>query len=139
LKTYEYYWGNKLSTYEFLIGADIELMYLSVESNSGQLHITLEQEIDIEFLNSNLLESIETIEVPPPTLLYEGKQYLFDRESIGRCHLEGEETWTDVVSWDYIDKENQHVLCVEKWGNDEIFVSRGKTLKSSEFRLIESV
>lgn len=133
-KAYEFCWGNNFFSYEFIIDCGDEQLVMSVEKGTHELFVTLEKPVKIRAIDTNLPETILRDEVPPRQITYEGISYLFDRESVGASREEGcNEEWSDLISWEFYDNDDKHVLCIEQWGENDFEAYVGVVVKEHDF------
>ena len=135
-KIIEYNWGESYVSYDFILDNEIEIAYLCVEEIDNKLLLSFKKDSFLTNLAEGVLEEFKKSEVPPGVILFSDIQYLFDRESVGKSRIENSTEWTDLISWEYIDKTNKHVLTVERFGNSDFFVSVGQNVSISEIELM---
>ena len=134
-KIIEYNWGELLVSYDYILDNGSELKYLGVEQNGNNLLLSIKKDINIELIDSNVKSEIISNEVPPRILHFNGIQFLFDRESIGKSRLEHSSDWTNLTVWEYIDKSKKNVLTIEQYSDKEIFSSVGTIISINEISL----
>jgi hypothetical protein len=133
-KVYEFGWGNNFFSYEFYIDSGDTHLVMSVEEDTSELFVTLEKQVKIRSIDPDLPETILRNEVPPRQITYNGITYLFDRESVGAARPDGSnEEWSNLISWEFYDHDNKHVLCIEQWGENDFEAYVGIVAKEHEF------
>ena len=131
---YEYDWGNNYFTREYMLDSGDEIVYLYLDDNE-ELDLSVSKKIKIRKLDTDLPEYILKHEQPPKKIVYEGKEYYLERESPGYFSDEPDkdDSWVELISWDYYDKDEKFVLAIEQWGDKEFAASHGKVVKEFEF------
>lgn len=135
-KIIEYNWGESYISYDYIIDNDVEIAYLCVEEIDSKLYISFKKDSFLTNLAEGVLDEFKNSEVPPALIMFSDIQYLFDRESVGKSRLENSTDWTDLISWEYIDKTNINVLTIERFSEIDYFVSVGKTISMSEITIM---
>ncbi|MDN5200121.1 DUF4178 domain-containing protein [Fulvivirgaceae bacterium BMA10] len=133
---YEYDWGNHYFTREFQLDNGKELIYLYVDDNE-ELELSVSRKVKIRAINEDLPEEIINNERPPKKIVYEDVKYLLDEESAGYfrdvADGDGDDAWSELISWEYYDKSEKLILNVEQWGEREFEASIGKSVEAYEF------
>lgn len=132
-EAYEYDWGDQYFTREFLLDSGDEVVYLHIDDNE-ELELSICKKIKIRAVDTDLPEYILEHEQPPKKIVFEGKEYYLDRESPGYFsdEPENEASWTELISWDYYDKEETNLITIEQWGDKEFAAACGKVVKEYE-------
>lgn len=131
---YEYDWGNNNFTREFKLDSGDETAFLHIEKDD-ELFLTLTRKVKIRAVDEDLPERIIKKERPPKKLSYKGIQFYRDEETMGYFKDTDKSTddWDELISWEYYDEEEKHVLNIEQWGDREFEASFGKVVKEFEF------
>ena len=130
---YEYDWGNNYFTREFMLDSGDEIVYLHMDDNE-EVQLTASKKVKIRAVGEDIPEYIIEHEQPPKKIVYDGKEYYLDRESPGYFSDEpdNEDSWTELISWDYYDKNEEYILSIEQWGDKEFAAAHGKVVKEFE-------
>jgi len=130
---YEYDWGNNYFTREYMINNGEKTAYLHIDQDN-ELFITISEKLKIRVIDENLPEEIVENERPPKKLVFKGVTYYLDKESPGYFSddPEDDESWTELVAWDYYDEKEQLTLGIEQWGEREFEASFGKVVQEFE-------
>ena len=130
---YDYDWGNNFFSREYKIDNGEQQFFLSVE-NDDELSLSISKKIKIRLLDENIPEYISKNEKPPATLIYKNKKYYLDEENPGYFKDVENKTdnWAELISWTYYDEEDENIITIEQWGDDEFDASAGKVIKEFE-------
>ena len=60
----------------------------------------------------------------PPKIVFEGVIYYLDETSPGYCKEIDAANWEELVSYDYLDEEEQKTLCIEQYGDMNLRLTR---------------
>ncbi|MEM7552453.1 MAG: DUF4178 domain-containing protein [Bacteroidota bacterium] len=133
-EVYEYDWGNNNFTKEFKVDSGDEVWYLHLEDDD-EIFITVTKKVKIRAIDEDLPERIKKKEKPPKKLEYKGHTLYRDEETMGYFKPVDKETddWDELISWEYYDDEDQYVLSIEQWGDDEFEAAFGKVAKEHQF------
>jgi hypothetical protein len=131
---YEYDWGNSYFTREFLLDCGDDQVYLHIDPNDG-MFLTVTKNIKVRAVDRDLPEYIIEHQHAPKKLVYEGKEYLLEKETPGYFsdQPQFDDAWAELISWEYYDKDNQFILSVEQWGENDFTAAHGRILKDFEF------
>ena len=127
----EYDWGNNHFSHEFKMTNGSETRFLEVEDDD-ESSLILTKKVKIRAIAEDLPEQIVKQERPPAKLQYEGKIYYMESEAPGYYHIEGDESWDELLSWTYEDQTGESVLCIERWGDWEFEASVGRYIEAYE-------
>jgi hypothetical protein len=130
---YEYDWGDNYFTREYMIDNGEKTAYLDLDMNDG-LFLTFTEKLKIRAIDEDLPEEIVKNDRPPKKLVFKGVTYYLDKESPGYFsdNPEDDNSWVELVSWDYYDEKEKLTLGVEQWGEREFEASHGKVVKEYE-------
>ncbi|MEM9023967.1 MAG: DUF4178 domain-containing protein [Bacteroidota bacterium] len=130
----EYDWGNNILSREYTLNSGDETVYLHLEEHDG-LELSLSRKIKLSDIDRNLKEHIVDHDDPPRKLTYEGKVYQLSDESLGHSREEGDQDgiWSELVSYTFMDDQEQEFLSIERWGEYEISAAHGQLVKPFEF------
>src|ERR1035437_5400259 len=131
-KIIEYTWGEGIFSYDYIIDDGKSIAYLGIEKNKDNLVLSIKSDVNIDLIDSTLKIHIQKNEVPPRTINYNGIQFYFDRESVGKSKIENAIDWTVLTVWEFIDNKNKNVLTIEQYSDKEIFCSIGCIISISE-------
>lgn len=137
-EAYEYEWGNNFYSKEYKVDNGTQKMFLSV-SEEDELEIVMSEKIKVSRIDEDVVDEIKDRERPPKTIHYKGQK--FYRESAEEGYFrelkEGVDResadWDRLISWEYYDEEEESVLTIEQWGDDEFEASLGVCVK--EFQI----
>ena len=121
---FEYDWGDNFFTREFVIKNGNEEKFLHIEDDSG-LTVTLSEKVKLRKLGEEVCDTIDTRGKPPKKITFEGIKYFLDEKSPGYCKEIDAENWEELLSYDYLDEEEEKTLCIEQYGNEEFQVNKG--------------
>ncbi|TRX50663.1 DUF4178 domain-containing protein [Fulvivirga sp. M361] len=130
-EVYEYDWGGNNISREYMMDAGDEVIYLGVE-DEGELFITAMKNIKIRKLGDDIIDKTIKKERPPKKLEYEGIKYHLHTDNAGYFNdkTKGTDDWEELVSWDYYDDEEVHILSITQWGERDFEASVGKVVKA---------
>lgn len=130
-ETYEYDWGNECFSFEFKISDGNRVLYLSLEDDDG-VCLSVTEKIGIRVIGEDIPEFISENQKPPSKITYNGTSYFLDCESPGYFQKQGATEWSELVSWNYEDKQEEAILCIERWGDFEFDAAIGKYIEEYE-------
>ncbi len=132
-EVYKYDWGKNNFTKEYLIDAGDEKAYLSV-AEEGELYLTVTKDIKIQKLGNGLRENISRTNKAPEQLAYEGETYYLDEDSAGYFNdiTKGTGYWEELVSFDYLNEEEDKCLSITQWDERNFDASAGLVIKEFE-------
>jgi len=138
-KAFEYDWGNNYFTKEFQLFDGKDYVYLSVDDNT-EMNLTVTKSIKVRHIEEGLPEYILSRETAPSKLNYEGITYFLNEDSAGYCkELSADEnSWAELINWDFYDKSEESVLSITQWGEKEFEANIGKVVKEFQFSNIIS-
>lgn len=134
LETYEYDWGDETFTLEYKVTDGKRTSFLSVEEDD-ELFITFMDKVKIRKIKEDLPEIIRNEDRPPAKIVYNGRIYLQDSETPGYFNdgkSDSKDNWEELMSWNYIDQEDEYALTIEQWDDNEFEAAQGKVLKAFE-------
>jgi hypothetical protein len=121
---FEYDWGDNYFTREFIIKNGAIEKFLAIEDDGG-LTVTLSEKVKIRKLGDKVCDYIDANEKPPKKITLEGVTYYLEEKSPGFCKEIDAENWEELISYDYLDEEEEKVLSIEQFGDEEFKVSKG--------------
>jgi hypothetical protein len=127
-KMSEYDWGSNFFTREFTITSKDKVRYLHIEDD-GKLIITLSEEIKFRKLGVEVLDHIELNGKPPKKINFLGITYFLDEKSPGFYRNTENESWEELISFDYLDDDEKKCLSISQWGDDDFEASFGEIIK----------
>ena len=130
-ETYEYDWGNNFFTKEHKITNGLDSFFLSVEYDDEiKLHIT--SKINVRTLGNDIPEIIKETEEPPVEIIYERESYFLKSGNPGYIRNVNREDWDELMSWEYTNKTEDRVICIEQYDDDEFEAAVGRIAKEFE-------
>ena len=132
-EVYLYDWGDNFFTKEFKVSDSSDTRFLHIEEDD-ELEITLTQKIKVRSINNDLPEYIQENEYPPKTLIYNDMHFYKESENPGYFKTADakDDQWQELISWDYYDDEDTHILNIEQWGEREFEASFGRIIATYE-------
>ena len=121
---FEYDWGDNFFTREFIIKSGAVEKFLNIEEDDG-LTVTLTEKVKIRKLGDEVCDYIDKHEKPPKKISFEGVVYYLDEKSPGYCKEIDASNWEELISYNYLDEEEEKVLCIEQFGDEAFKVSKG--------------
>ncbi|SOS47314.1 conserved hypothetical protein [Tenacibaculum dicentrarchi] len=121
---FEYDWGDNYFTREFVIKNGTTEKFLHLEDDGG-LVVTLSEKIKLRKLGETVCDYIDENQKPPKKIDFEGTRYFLDKKSPGFCKELDASEWEELISYDYLDEDEQKTLCIEQYGEDEFEVTKG--------------
>jgi hypothetical protein len=121
---FEYDWGENYFTREFVIKNGTTEKFLHIEDDGG-LTVTLSEKVKLRKLGDEVCDYMDANEKPPKKITFEGVRYFLDEKSPGYCKEIDAKNWEELISFDYLDEEEEKVLCIEQYGNEEFEASKG--------------
>lgn len=130
---YKYDWGDNYFTREFKIENDKDTFFLNLEEDD-ELVLSISKKVRLVSIGDDLPDHIVRHQKPPSKIEYEGIIYLLENENPGYFNdpEKDKDNWIELISWDYIDKSGEFVLCIEQWDEREFEASVGKIVKEFE-------
>jgi len=130
---YEYDWGDNCFTKEFKIENENETSFLHIEEDD-ELIITISKKVRLTTIGEDLPNYIVDKNTPPSNISFNGINYILEEECPGYFNDQDhpKEQWTELISWDYIDKSGKNVLNIEQWGEKEFDASHGQIIEEFE-------
>ncbi len=127
-KMSEYDWGNSFFTREFNIETREHKKFLHI-SNDDHLIITLSEGVKFRKLENAVHNAIESTGKPPKKIHHKGVDYFLDEESPGFYRNVENEDWEELISFDYLDEDEQKCLCIEQWSDTNFEATVGIRIK----------
>jgi len=121
---YEYDWGDNHFTREFIIKNGSEEKFLHIEDDGG-LIVTVSEKVKYRKLGETVCNYIESNQKPPKKITFEGVTYYLDEKSPGFSKEIDAEKWDELISYNYLDEEEEKILSIEQYDDDEFEVSKG--------------
>jgi hypothetical protein len=132
---FEYDWGDNFFSDEFQLATADDTVFLSVEDDD-ELFVSVTRKILIHDIEEDVVNDIIKKEVPPMKITYKGETYFRKSESIGHYRNVETDSWAELVSWTYFDRNQERILSIEQWGQEEFEASWGKVANEYEFSSI---
>ncbi len=121
---FEYDWGDNYFTREFVIKNGPTEKFLHIEDDGG-LIVTLSEKVKLRKLGEDVCDYIDAHQKPPKKIEHEGIRYFLDEKSPGYSKEIDAANWEELISYDYLDKEEEKTLCIEQYGDEEFEVTKG--------------
>ncbi len=141
-ESYKIKWDDGTKSKEFKVKSDRGLIrYLEIEyaKKSKKTYSFWTKQSDKSFLyeSQELVKDYVSIGNAkfPKNITYKGDNYVFDERNDGVCTYDYSET-EKVNSLDYTNEDDTKFLAIEFW-DDEIEVSTGESIRSSDIKRIE--
>lgn len=130
---YAYDWGDHYFTREYKVDAGNESAYLHIDANE-EVFITLTNKIRIRSVREDIPEVIKEKNRPPEKLEYTGRTFYLEGTNPGYFNStpENDNTWTEMISWDYYDEAGEYTIAIEQWGEDDFEAAYGIVVKEFE-------
>ena len=68
---------------------------------------------------------MESNQKPPKKITFEGIKYYLDEKSSGYSKEIDAANWDELISYNYLDEEEQKTLSIEQYDDEEFEVSKG--------------
>jgi hypothetical protein len=135
-EAYEYDWGSNDFTREFKITDGSEIKYLSVDADDHE-ELSLTEKVKMGAIEEDIIEAVKEKERPPKKIHYKGMTFYRDEESPGYFRnmadkADADDSWDELISWDYYDDDEAHVMTIEQWGDHDFEASFGLVIKTHE-------
>ncbi|WP_299109276.1 DUF4178 domain-containing protein [uncultured Tenacibaculum sp.] len=130
-KMSEYDWGDSHFSREFLIESKGKKCFLHIEEDD-ELIISLSEELKYRKLGPTVTDYIDTNGKPPKQIVHQDITYYLDEEAPGYYRNVENENWEELISFYYLDEDEEKCLTIEQWGEEDFEASIGKILKSYE-------
>ena len=133
-EAYSYDWGDNYFTKEFQLTSASDQIYLHIDENDD-LELTVAKKVKLRVIDEDLPEEIVKNEHPPKKINFKGKTYYRDGENQGYFSdkPDNDDSWTELISWDYYDEEEENFINIEQWGEREFEASYGVVAKEFQF------
>ena len=130
---YAYDWGSNYFTREFKVDSGDDSAYLHIDENDDLIMI-FSGKVMVRAIDENIPEEIINHQQPPKKLSYKDTIYYLDKESPGYFSddPENDDSWTEMISWDYYDEKGNFTISVEQWGERDFEASHGVMVKDYE-------
>lgn len=131
-EVYKYDWGDHFFSYEYKISSGSETRFLSVEDDD-ELFVVLSQKSNIRKIGEDLPELLAD-EKPPKKIEFDDKTFFLEEEAPGYfCNeTKSKDNWVELISWTYLNEDEDEVVTLEQWGEKEFEASWGKVIKPFE-------
>lgn len=128
---FEYDWGDNFFTREFVIKNGTKEKFLNIEDDGG-LIVTISEKVKLRKLGEEVCDKIDKKGKPPKKINFEGVQYFLDEKSPGFCKEIDATNWEELISFDYLNEEEEKTLCIEQYGDDDFEVSSGIVISEND-------
>ncbi|MBO0591239.1 DUF4178 domain-containing protein [Cellulophaga sp. E16_2] len=128
---FEYDWGNNYFTREFVIKNGTIEKFLHIEDDGG-LVVTLSEKVKLRKLGEDVCDYMESNQKPPKKINYKGVTYYLDEKTPGYSKEIDAANWEELVSYNYLDEEEEKTLSIEQYDDEEFEVSKGIIIKEIE-------
>ncbi|CAM1372512.1 DUF4178 domain-containing protein [Tenacibaculum xiamenense] len=130
-KMCEYDWGDNYFTREFVLESQGEKLFLHIEEEDD-LIITMSKELKYRKLAPEVITHIENNGKPPKQITHENVTYYLSEESPGYYRNVDTSDWEELISFDYLDEDEEKCLTIEQWDDNDFEASVGKKIKAFE-------
>lgn len=129
-EVFEYDWGNENFSYEFQVTDGIDTRFLSVEKDD-ELVIGFHQKKKLYQISTSLADQLHQADEPPREIVSQGEVYFQVGQYPGYMKPQSKEEneWDEFISWTYDNKNNNKVITIEQWGENDYEASEGIYLK----------
>lgn len=128
---FEYDWGNNFFTREFVVVNRDQKRYLEIEDDGG-ITLTLSEDIKLRKLGNQVTNHIDINNEPPKEIVFEGTIYYLDEKSPGYSRNVENENWEELISFDYLDEDEEKTLCITQYGEHEFEATKGIIIKETD-------
>ncbi|MDO6736913.1 DUF4178 domain-containing protein [Wenyingzhuangia sp. 2_MG-2023] len=128
---FEYDWGNNYFTREYTLVNGKKKKYLEIEDDGGII-LTMSEGLKLRKLGDDVTDHIDRNNEPPKKIVYEGVLYYLDEKSPGYSRNVDNENWEELISFDYLDDEEEKTLCITQYGEHEFEACRGIIIKERD-------
>ncbi len=126
----EYDWGKNYFSREFKIISKGKTRYLHIEEEDD-LEITIFEKIKFKDLDRGTRNHIKTYIKPPETIIFNNQTFELEEENPGYYRDVKNNDWEELISFEY-ESDDQTLLTIEQWDENDIEVYFGKKLKGFE-------
>ena len=130
---YQYDWGHNHYSYEYLIDSGDETKFLSVDEDDG-LELSIGNKVKVRKIDEDLPEEISRNNKPPKKLHYDNKIFYLDEECPGFFNdlSSGKDEWDEFIAWEYYDDDEDYIITIEQWDDNEFEASYAKYVEEYE-------
>jgi hypothetical protein len=121
---FEYDWGDNYFTREVIIKNGATEKLLHIEDDGGVI-VTLSEKVKLRKLGEDVCDYIDANEKPPKKITFDGVKYFLDEKSPGFSKEIDAENWEELISYDYLDEDEEKTLSIAQYGEEEFEVSKG--------------
>ncbi len=132
---FEYDWGDNFFSDEFQLSIADDTIFLSVEDDD-ELFLSVTRKIVIQDIEEDVVSVILKKEVPPMKVNYQGETYFRKSESMGHYRNVETDSWAELISWTYFDRNQEKILSIEQWGEEDFEASSGLVVSEYDFSSI---
>lgn len=137
LKTWEVTAYNRYDfdgdiTEEWELTAGREKCYLE-RSVDDDVEWTLGKKVPMGALGGHVRQHIVENDDPPDRVDFEDKTYFLDGSEAGHMSAGGGGSAQELIKWEFVDKDDEHFLTIEQWGEDEFEASAGNYVEEYQF------
>lgn len=121
---FEYDWGDNHFTREFVIKNGTTEKFLHIEDDGG-LVVTLSEKVKLRKLGEEVCDFMESNQKPPKKIVFEDIKYYLDEKSPGYSKEIDADNWDELISYNYLDEEEEKILTIEQYDEEEFEVTKG--------------
>jgi hypothetical protein len=121
---FEYDWGDNYFTREFVIKNGTTENFLHIEDDGG-LVVTISEKVKLRKLGDAVCDYLDENEKPPKKITFEGVRYFLDEKSPGFSKEIDAANWEELISYNYLDEDEEKTLCIEQYGEEAFEVTKG--------------
>lgn len=131
---YEYDWGNNFFTIEYKLDSGDEILFLHIEETEEGLECVISKKVKLLEIDEDLKDEILKYDEPKSKkIFYKERKYRLGDENQGFFRDTASENWQQFVSWEYVSKDGENIITIERWGEMEFEASSGTYVEAHEF------
>ena len=117
---------------EWELDAGDDGCYLGREVDD-EVEWSISRKIKISDLGLAVRDHIKQHNDPPEEIEYQGIRYRLEESGAGHYYRDDRVAGDEMIYWDYTDADEDKILTIEQWGEDEFDAAVGKWVKEYEF------
>ena len=129
---FEYDWGDENFTYEFKIHCGDEYKFLHIENDDEGVVCSLTEKLPIHQLDEKTRKKLSKKGQPPKKIKFRDTVFYKTGTHYGYYRNIDSESFEEFVNWDYEDENQEKILQVEQWSDENFELSFGKYVEESE-------
>ncbi len=138
LKTWEvtgahrYDWGDGDETFEWQLKSHDDTIYLEREPGDED-YWSISRKIAVQRLGAAIIQHIKANEDPPEEIVYDGTSYFLEESAAGHFFQTEQSAGRELLRWDFIDDQEEKILSIEQWGENEFEAAVGIMVQEYQF------